>query len=119
MISDATGAAGSLIPGHRLRLGVASRLLASAYPAITALRQDKGAKKAAALTACDDFAELIEGRLDALLRPAGGNYPGFHLETVNLRTATGTFENAVLVTVPGLAGCAEHRALVKVLQGKR
>jgi LysR family glycine cleavage system transcriptional activator len=118
MISDATETAGSSVSGRRLRLGVAHRLLAGAYPAITGLRQGEGAKRAS-LIACDDFAELIEGRLDALLRLAGGRYPGFHLETVNLETAVGTFENTILITVPGLAGCAEHRALVKVLQGKR
>jgi LysR family transcriptional regulator, glycine cleavage system transcriptional activator len=119
LISDATETAGPSLSGRRFRLGVAHRLLGGAYPAIARLRQRKGAKGAADLTACDDFAELIEGRLDALLRPAGGNFPGFHSETIDLQTAIGTFENTVLVTVPGLAGCGQHRALVKLLKEKR
>ena len=118
MISDATETSASSLSGRKLRLGVAPCLLAGAYPAIMALGRGKGVKQVAKLTACDDFAKIIEGGLDALLRPMGGRYPGFHLETVNLKTATGTFENTVLITVPGLAGCAAHRALVKVLQDK-
>jgi hypothetical protein len=46
-----------------LRLGVATRLLISSSPAITTLRQRKGAKNPVDVTASDDLAELPEGAL--------------------------------------------------------
>jgi LysR family glycine cleavage system transcriptional activator len=66
----------------------------------------------------DDVAALMAGKLDALLRPAGGTYPGFHSLSFELATAKGS-ESAVLVSVPGLAGCREHEAVVRALHRAR
>ncbi len=116
MISAATDAVSPALSGRRLRVGIAARLLASASPAIAALRQDKRSKRVAEVIATDDMAALIEGRVDALLRKPGGRYPGFHAERIAIRTGGDGREAADLVTVPGLAGCREHRALVKLLR---
>lgn len=116
MISAATETVAPALSGRRLRLGIARRLLTSAAPAIAGLRGDTGSKRVADVVAGDDLAALIDGRVDALLRKPGGHYPGFHAERIALRAAGKTCEQADLVTVPGLAGCREHRALVKILQ---
>jgi LysR family transcriptional regulator, glycine cleavage system transcriptional activator len=111
MIADAVEAAAPALAGRRLRLAVAPSLLTC--PAVLQLRH----RKAADPTSGDDLALLIEGRADALLRPAGGTYPGFHAERIELRRNRGTTAPADIITVPGFAGCKEHRALLKMLKG--
>jgi hypothetical protein len=64
----------------------------------------------------DDLALLIEGRANALLRPAGGSYPGFHAERIELRRNRSAPAPVDIITVPGLAGCKEHRVLLKMLK---
>jgi LysR family glycine cleavage system transcriptional activator len=116
-ISTATEAAAPALQGRRLRLAVASRIMAASYPAVAQLSKHKRASSLVNVTVSDDLAGLLAGQFDALLRAAGGTYPGFHSERVDLRTTEGTAETAVLVTVPGLAGCREHSAVVKLLRG--
>jgi LysR family transcriptional regulator, glycine cleavage system transcriptional activator len=115
MIADAAEAAAPALAGRPLRLAVAPSLLTC--PAIVELRHRKGPRRAADPTSGDDLALLIDGRADALLRPAGGIYPGFHAERIELRRDRGTTAAADIITVPGLAGCKEHRALLKMLKG--
>src|SRR5262249_4549812 len=78
MISEAADAAAPALVGRPLRLAVAPALLTCA--AVVRLRHGKGPRRAAGPTPGDDLALLIEGRVEALLRPAGGRYPGFHAE---------------------------------------
>ncbi len=113
-ISNATREVAPTRTGRLLRLAVGPIL--AACPAVRSLGQHKGAKRLADLVEGVDLTPLIEGRADALLRPAGGHHPGFHAEPVTLRTADGRAAQADLVTLPGLAGCVEHRALVAVLR---
>jgi LysR family transcriptional regulator, glycine cleavage system transcriptional activator len=115
MIADAAEAAAPALAGRPLRLAVAPSLLTC--PAVVQLRHRKGPRRAADPTPGDDLALLIEGRVDALLRPAGGTYPGFHAERIELRRDRGATAPVDIITVPGLAGCQEHRALLKMLKG--
>jgi LysR family transcriptional regulator, glycine cleavage system transcriptional activator len=115
MIADAAEAAAPALGGRRLRLAVAPSLLTC--PAVVQLRHRKGPLQAADPTPGDDLALLIDGRADALLRPAGGTYPGFHAERIELRRNRGATTPADVITVPGLAGCKEHRVLLKMLKG--
>ena len=115
MIADAAEAAAPALARRPLRLAVAPSLLTC--PAVVQLRHRKGPRRAADPTPGDDLALLIEGRADAMLRPAGGSYPGFHAERIELRRDRGTTTPVDIITVPGLAGCQEHRALLKMLKG--
>jgi LysR family glycine cleavage system transcriptional activator len=113
MISEAADAAAPALAGRPLRLAVTPSLLTC--PAVVQLRSGKGGRRA--VVPGDDLALLIEGSVDALLRPAGGACPGFHAERIELRRDGGTAVAADVVTVPGLAGCREHRALLRLLKG--
>jgi LysR family glycine cleavage system transcriptional activator len=115
MISEAADAAAPALAGRPLRLAVAPSLLAC--PAVVRLRSGTGRRRAVDPVPCDDLALLIEGRVDALLRPAGVACPGFHAERIALRRDDGAALPADIVTVPGLAGCREHRALLQQLKG--
>jgi LysR family transcriptional regulator, glycine cleavage system transcriptional activator len=114
-ISKAMEAAAPALKGRRLKLGVARSLLKAGGPAIDWLSTEKARKLVDARTS-DDVATLMAGKLDALLRPAGGGtYPGFHSLNFELATSEGGRASAVLVSVPGLAGCREHEAVVRAL----
>jgi LysR family glycine cleavage system transcriptional activator len=114
MIADAAEAAAPALAGRPLRLAVAPSLLTC--PAVVQLRRRKGPQRAADPKPGNDLALLMEGRVDALLRPAGGTYPGFYAERIELRRNRGVPALADIITVPGLAGCREHRALLKMLK---
>ena len=64
----------------------------------------------------DDLAELLNGKLDMLLRNPGGSHPGLHVDRLVLAGGNGAQTPAVLLMHPGLAGCREHRRLVRRLQ---
>lgn len=49
--------------------------------------------------ATDDVADLLAGRLDALLRPGPGPYPGLHAEVLVLAPGFGTHKIASLMEV--------------------
>ncbi|MBV9834263.1 MAG: LysR family transcriptional regulator [Alphaproteobacteria bacterium] len=117
-ISKAMETVAPALKGRRLRLGVARKLMSSGGPAIDWLATAK-AKALVDIRTSDDVAALMAGKLDALLRPAGGTYPGFHSVRFELATATGGSASADLVSVPGLAGCREHEAVARALYRAR
>jgi LysR family transcriptional regulator, glycine cleavage system transcriptional activator len=114
MMAEAVELASPARLGRRLRLAVAPSLLDC--PAVAQLRRRKDPRRAADPIASDDLALLLDGRADALLRPAGGSYPGFHAERIELRRNRSTTAPVDIITVPGLAGCKEHRMLLKTLR---
>jgi len=113
-ISEATEEVAPALKGRQLRLGIAPRL--RKYPAIDSLRHQEK-QPLARLTLTDDLNRLLEGKLDALLRTSPQSPPGLHVERIELHTSSGTPLSATLITLPGLAGCREHRALLRRLRG--
>jgi LysR family transcriptional regulator, glycine cleavage system transcriptional activator len=117
-ISEATEKAAPALKGRQLRFGISPRLSRKRIPAIDRLMRDSGARLAR-IVLTDDLEKLIEGCLDILLRTSLQSPPGLHLDRVELRTSAGKLLPTSLVTLPGLAGCREHRALLKLLRNAR
>jgi len=115
-ISDATETVAPALRGRRLRLGAAPLIMTKSYPVIENLKQRRGTALSVKLIVTDDVGRLIDGELDALLRSYTRSHPGLHLDQIELRSASGAVDPATLITQPGLAGCQEHRTLVKLLQ---
>jgi LysR family glycine cleavage system transcriptional activator len=113
-ISDATDGVAPALKGRELRVGVSPALSKQDHPAIENLRS--GVWPRTRLVATDDLGKLIDGKVDALLRTSLQSPPGLHVDRIELRAPTGAVLPAALVTLPGLAGCREHRALLKLLR---
>jgi LysR family transcriptional regulator, glycine cleavage system transcriptional activator len=116
LISRATELTAPALRGRKLRLGIAPRLMKTAVAAAGKLRKAAIGNDVVALKLTDDLAELLKGRLDMLLRAAGGSHPGLHVDRLVLAGADGIQTPVVLLTHPGLAGCREHRRLLRRLQ---
>ena len=114
-ISVATEQVAPALRGRRLRLGLSPALSRPKLKAIDAVRSGRD-RIYAKLVITDDLKEIIDGRIDVLLRPYLQSPPGFHVDRFDLRTAAGQQLPIVLVTLPGLAGCREHRELVRLLR---
>lgn len=112
IISKATEMTAPALRGRKLRLGVAPQIMKSAAPAVRRLRQSPKGGDDVTLKVTDDVAELLNGKLDVMLRAPGGSHPGLHIDRVMLSRANGTPMPAALLTLPGLAGCREHRRLM-------
>jgi LysR family transcriptional regulator, glycine cleavage system transcriptional activator len=115
LISKATESTAPALRGRKLRLGIAPHLMKTAASA-GKLRQAATGNGVVTLKPTDDLAELLNGKLDMLLRTAGGSHPGLHVDRLVLAGANRTQTAMVLLTHPGLAGCREHRRLVRRLQ---
>jgi LysR family transcriptional regulator, glycine cleavage system transcriptional activator len=115
IISKATESTAPALQGRTLRLGIAPQITRMAASTVRKLRQAATAKEAVSLKVTDDLAELLNGKLDAMLRPSGGSHPGLHIDRLDLAGVDGTPTPVVLLTHPGLAGCREHRRLLKRL----
>jgi LysR family transcriptional regulator, glycine cleavage system transcriptional activator len=115
MISEVTEEVAPALRGRSLRLGIESAISAKDYPAIEALKRGDKAVPLKLMKSFD-LRALIDGELDALLRRSMQPHPNLHLDIIDLRAADGTRRPAALMTLPGLAGCLEHRALVKRLR---
>jgi len=111
VISVATKGVAPALKGRKLRLGVSPRISGRNYPALENLRRCH-----ARLVATDDLNQLIDGKVDALLRTSLQSPPGQHVDRIELRASTGAPLPTMLVTLPGLAGCIEHRTLLEVLR---
>jgi LysR family glycine cleavage system transcriptional activator len=110
-ISVATDEIAPAQEGRKLRVGVSPTLPL----AMENLRSGGWLHSRQATT--DDLSKLIDGKLDALLRSSLASPPGLHVDRIELRSEQGKPREAALVTLPGLAGCREHRALIKFLRG--
>ena len=116
IISKATEATAPALRGRKLRVGVAPGIGKKAAATIRALRQGATDKDAVTLKITDDLAELLDGKLDVMLRESGGSHPGLHVDRIDLAGVNGAPMPAVLLTHPGLAGCREHRRLLRRLK---
>ena len=99
----------------RLRLGIAPKIMKVAASTVRKLRTPATEKDAVTLKITDDLAELLNGKLDVLLRSSVGSHPGLHVDRLVLAGTEGTRTPAVLLTHPGLAGCREHSRLLRRL----
>jgi LysR family glycine cleavage system transcriptional activator len=115
IISRATESTAPALKGRKLRVGVAPQIMRIAAPTVRKLRQATG-NEAVTLKVTDDVAELLNGKLDVLLRTSGGSHPGLHLDRLVLAGVKGSPTPVVLLTHPGLAGCREHRRLLRRLK---
>jgi LysR family transcriptional regulator, glycine cleavage system transcriptional activator len=116
IISEVTKDVAPTLRARSLRLGIEPTISAKDYPAIEALKRGDKAVPLKLMKSCD-LSALIDGELDALLRRSMQPHPNLHLDIIDLRAADGTRCSAALMTLPGLAGCLEHRVLVKRLRG--
>jgi LysR family transcriptional regulator, glycine cleavage system transcriptional activator len=114
-ISDATDGVAPALKGRELRVGVSPALSKQDHPAMEHLRRS-GAWPRTRLVVTDDLRKLMDGKIDALLRISLQSPPGLHVDRIELRAPKGAVLPAALVTLPGLAGCREHRALLKLLR---
>jgi LysR family transcriptional regulator, glycine cleavage system transcriptional activator len=114
-ISRATEMTAPALRGRKLRVGIAAKIMKAAAPAVRRLRKPVTEKDVVTLKVTDDVAELLDGKLDALLRTHAGSHPGLHVDRLVLAGVDGAQTPAVLLTHPGLAGCREHRRLLRRL----
>jgi LysR family glycine cleavage system transcriptional activator len=114
-ISRATEMNAPALRGRKWRLGIAPRIVKTAAVTLRKLRRPVTEKDMVTLKLTDDLGELRSGKLDAILR-AGGSLPrGLHIDRVVLAGLDGVQTQGVLLTHPGLAGCRQHRRLLRQL----
>jgi LysR family glycine cleavage system transcriptional activator len=115
IISKATELTAPAVRGRKLRLGIAAKLMKAAAPTVRKLRQPATEKDAVTLKVTDDLGDLLSGKLDVLLRASASPHPGLHVDRIVLAGVDGKPTPAVLLTHPGLAGCRQHRRLLRRL----
>lgn len=118
MIAEATETSAPALRGWKLRVGVAPALQKLELPTVNGLLSARTHKQVIGLGMADEPAQVAEGRIHALLRLTDKSCRGLHIERIGLRNGEERV-SAVLVTRPGLAGCHQHRTLVKLLHGRR
>jgi LysR family transcriptional regulator, glycine cleavage system transcriptional activator len=118
MISEATETSAPALRGWKLQVGIVPALNKRRCPAVDGLLSRKAHKQVIGLDAPDEPALVAEGRVHALLRLSDKSCGGLHIERISLRNGAERVPT-VLVTRPGLAGCRQHRTLVKMLHGWR
>jgi LysR family glycine cleavage system transcriptional activator len=115
VIAKATEATAPGLRGRKLRLGIARGLDEAACPALRRLVSHKESTEIVGLRVADDPALLADGGLDALLRTSDQSCAGLHIDRIVVRGGDSGMP-AILVTRPGIAGCRQHRNLVKLLR---
>jgi LysR family glycine cleavage system transcriptional activator len=118
MISEATETSAPALRGWKLRVGIVPALQKLDLPAVGGLLSRETHEQVIGFGMADEPAQVAEGRVHALLRLSDKSCGGLHIERIALRNG-GERVRAVLVTRPGLAGCRQHRTLVKMLHGGR
>jgi LysR family glycine cleavage system transcriptional activator len=114
IIAEATETSAPALRGWKLRVGIAPALQKLACPALRELASRKSGKPILGLGAADDPALVAEGELHALLRTSDRACAGLNVERIRLRNGE-SHVPVVLVTRPGIAGCRQHRSLVRML----
>ena len=100
-----------------LRLGISPRLAADPAQVLARIVSKKRPPDFVSLRQTDAVADLLDGGLDALLRPGAGPYPGLHAERLKLSDAFTPHREASFIVWPGLSECREVLK-VKALLGK-
>jgi LysR family glycine cleavage system transcriptional activator len=100
-----------------LRLGVSPRLAAEPGLVIAKIANKKRPPDFVSVRETDAVSDLLDGGLDALLRPGVGPYPGLHAERLKLSEAFRPHREASFIVWPGLSECREVLKL-KALLGR-
>jgi LysR family glycine cleavage system transcriptional activator len=116
VIAQATEATAPGLRGRKLRLGITPGLDKAAYPALRRLASPKELTQIVGQRVADDPGLLADGELDALLRTSDDSCRGLHIDRIVLKGGDPGRLPAILVTRPGIAGCRQHRNLVKLLR---
>ena len=114
IIAEATETSAPALRGWKLRVGIAPALQKADCPALRELASRKSGKPIIGLGVADDPALVGDGELHALLRTSDRACGGLNIERLKLKAA-GREIPVVLVTRPGIAGCRQHRTLVRML----
>src|SRR5262249_29957591 len=112
IISEATEQVAPALKGRRLRLAICPTLRDRSQ----VIPHLKGHRLIAAMVFTDDLRQLLDGKVDASLRTSLQTPPGLHVDHIDLGSASQSPLPTALLTLPGFAGCREHRALVKLLK---
>jgi LysR family transcriptional regulator, glycine cleavage system transcriptional activator len=116
VIAKATEVTAPGLRGRKLRLGIAPVLDKAACPTLRRLVSHTESTEIVGLRVADDPALLADGGLDALLRTSDESCAGLHIDRIVVRGGDSGGMPAILVTRPGIAGCRQHRNLVKLLR---
>lgn len=114
IIAEATEISAPALRGWKLRVGIAPSLQKLESPALRELASRKSGKPIVGLGVADDPSLVGEGELHALLRTSDRACAGLNIERLRLKAGDRDIP-VVLVTRPGIAGCRQHRTLVRML----
>jgi LysR family glycine cleavage system transcriptional activator len=114
-ISRATDDVSVTLKSRAFRLGIADVLGAEFRTAIAQLRDDKTNGPVVVISEASDPSMLLDGRIDALLRQPIASHPGLYLDQLEFRMPDGEAKRVTLAMVPGIAGCREHKLLLKAM----
>lgn len=106
-LSKAADTVARALPTRPLRLGISPALSDDPGRLLARLAGLEASPNDVEPVATDEIAELLAGRIDALLRPGPGPYPGLHAERIVLAPGFKGAETAFLVVWPGLAHCRD------------
>ena len=113
-LSEASDTVAKALKTKPLRLGISPALSDEPDRLLARLAGTKRPPDYVRAVATDDVADLLAGRLDALLRPD----PGLHAEVLALAPGFGAYKKASLVVWPGLARCREFTRARALLAGR-
>ena len=113
-ISTATDKLGASLDGRKLRLGV-EQTLSDAFKATATVQDTERETYVAVVCESHDLAPVLDGSLDALLRPRVTSHPKLHLDQFELVATNGARHEVTLAIMPGNAGCRHHRLLLEAL----
>lgn len=117
VIAKATETTAPGLRGRKLRLGIAALFGDGTCRALRGLVSREGSAEIIGRPVKDDPALLADGgKLDALLRTSDEACAGLHIDRIVLRRDDSSGMPAILVTRPGIAGCRQHRNLLKLLR---
>jgi LysR family glycine cleavage system transcriptional activator len=116
VIAKATETTAPGLRKRKLRLGIAPAIDKAGCPVLNRLVSHKESTEIVGSRVKDDPALLAEGGLDALLRTSDEACAGLHIDRIVVRAGESGRMPAILVTRPGIAGCRQHRTLVKLLR---
>lgn len=98
-----------------LKLGISPRLAKDPKDLLARLGHGRRLSDLVRVTSSDEMADLMDGSLDAMLRPGSRPYPGMHVEKLTLADAFAPHRQAALIVWPGLARCREFLKVMTLL----